>query len=77
MVSEEGLTLTPISRNGRDHCICFNQVQFAESLTQLACLGMAHPHPVADLQPVCGGTQQRRLYLARALLAIQPEPGRR
>src|SRR5580698_5204248 len=76
MVSEEGLTLTPVRRNGCDHSICFDQVQFAESFAQLARLGVAQPHPVADLQPVSGCTEQRRLYLARALLTIQPEPGR-
>ena len=50
-------------------------MQAGEALAQLAGLGVAHVHAVADRERVRRRADQRRLHLAGALLAIQAQPG--
>ena len=53
-----------------------DQVHDVEALAQLARLGVAEPHAVADPQPGGRPAEQRRLDLARALARVELEAAR-
>ena len=53
--------------------ISFDDVQAREALAQLARLRVSHVHTIADLERVCGGADERRLNLARALEPVEAQ----
>ena len=72
--SQKAPSLAAVGRHLLDDPLAFEQVQAGEALAQLAGLGVAHVHAVADRERVGGGSEQRRLYLPGALLAVQRSP---
>ena len=71
--SQEGLALAPVGRDLVDHALALDQIERVEALAQLAGLGVAQIHPVADAQHVL-----RRRAAGSAprprLLAIEAKP---
>ena len=61
--------LAAVGRDRRHDLAARDQVHHVEALAQLARLGVAEPHAVADPQRRGGRAEQRRLHLAGALAA--------
>ena len=75
--SEEREALAAVGRDRVDDAAAArDEVELVEALAQLAGLGVAEPDAVADTEAGRGRAEQRRLHLAGALLAIQPQAGR-
>src|ERR1700721_7466 len=73
----KALSVPPIGGNADGFLLIrAYQVVAGETLGQLAALGVPHPDPVADPEPVRGRAEHRGLHLAGALGLGQPQPGR-
>src|SRR6516162_11910697 len=74
MASSKTLSFPAVGRSGwRIKPVRVDQVVFGETLGEFTGLGVPHPHPVAGAEPVRRGPCHRRLNLARAFVADQPQ----
>src|SRR6516225_10261856 len=72
--SSKALSFPAVGGSGwRIDPVRVDQVVLGKALGEFAGLGVPHPHPVAGAEPVRRGPYHRRLNLARAFVAVQPQ----
>src|ERR1700744_4313542 len=72
--SSKALSFPAIGRHASRHGRVLGQVEFGQALGEFAALCLPKPDPVADAEAVGRAAEPRRLDLAGALDARQPEP---